>query len=55
MTTLLIKITEANTTKELHRLLYDNLKWYNGSEILDYAARMRRRELRKLTENVCKN
>lgn len=59
MTALIVNIIEAQTTKELHRLMYDNLRLFNKYPVLDFYARKRSASLRRvragLTGEICTN
>ena len=47
MTNLIVQIEQAKTTKELHRIMYENIKWFNSFAVLDYIARIVKRRIKK--------
>ena len=47
MTKILAQITVCTTTKQLHQIMYDNLKWYNRCPVLDWYARRQRKLIKE--------
>ena len=47
MTSIIIKLDSAKTTTEITRIMMENLKYFNGSTILDHVAHKARRRINK--------
>lgn len=47
MTSIILKLDSAKTTTEITRIMLENLRYFNGSTILDHVAHKARRRINK--------